>query len=518
MKGSLKLAISKNLMYVVARITADGEEEITESYLYSKLNEFDIKAGIRSDVISSMVTNTDYDKDYVIAEGKQPVQGSDGYYTFSFEPNKKEYQPIILDDGSVDYSIQRELVKAGDLIATYHPAEPGTYGYTVYASVVAPVPTKELPPLLLRGVKRESFSYFAETDGEVVYEDGRLTVDNVLLIKENATITTGSIKYVGDVHICGDVLSGTTIEVDGNLTVDGAVESATIRVSKDIVIRKGIFGRQKAVIQAKGSIHTTMIEEADVTAGESITLYYSYCSNLTAGKDIIADRRDGKLIGGIIEAGNSIYAKYTGNSAEIKTILQIAGNETGIPPSAKITVERQIFLGTELMFGNVVARNIESNGEYHLLDGEIHRYRIDGFTYEKKKKPVRVSKKPTILLVDDQPIVLKTFYSYLHTDYNVLAVNSAKDAFALMDTVLPDLILLDYKMPVIDGGEMLKQMRKTTWKRYQNVPVIFVTAIADKNTVEKVLSLYPQGYVIKPLKREELLDVVNNFFARRNQT
>lgn len=46
-------------------------------------------------------------------------------------------------------------------------------------------------------------------------------------------------------------------------------------------------------------------------------------------------------------------------------------------------------------------------------------------------------------------------------------------------------------------------------------PVIFVTAVAHKDTVTKCLLLYPQGYLIKPLTKSELLDVVNNFFSRR---
>ena len=291
-------------------------------------------------------------------------------------------------------------------------------------------------------------SYYAQTDGEVCYQDGTLTVNNVLTIKENATNTTGAIHYLGDIHVCGDVLSGTFISADGNIIVDGAVENAVMTATKDIIIRKGIFGRNKAVINAKGSIHTTMIEEADVTAGESITLHYSYCSNLTAGKDIIADTKEGKLIGGITSAGNSIRAKYAGNSAEIKTVLRIIKKENGIDPQCKIAIERECFRGTEMMFGTQILRNVIMTGEYHMVQGEIHHYALNGCSLERIEKTAVTNKKPIVLLVDDQPVVLKTFYSYLRGDYHVLAVNSAKDAFKLMEHLLPDLILLDYKMPV----------------------------------------------------------------------
>ena len=518
MKGTLRLSVSKNLMQVTAWIEADGENEITGTYIYDKLNELGVKTGIIPDNVTTLVRLGMYDTEMVVAKGKEPLPGTDGSYTFYFDVVKKEYQPAILEDGSVDYSIQYQLVKEGDLLAKYHPAKPGTFGYTVFADIVSPVPVKELSPLKLRGVKKKDNSYYAKTAGEVSYQEETLTVNNVLTIKENATNATGDIRYLGDIHVCGDVLSGTFISAEGNIIVDGAVENAVVKATKDIIIRKGIFGKKKAVITAKGSIHTTMIEEADVIAGESITLYYSYCSNLTARKDIVANTKEGKLIGGTISAGNSIIAKYAGNSAEIRTVLRIIKYENGINPQCKIAIERECFRGTEIFFGKRILRNVQMTGEYHLVEGEIHHYALNNFSFHQVKPDAIKNKKPIVLLVDDQSIALKTFYSYLRADYHVLAVNSAKDAFSLMEQLLPDLILLDYRMPDMDGGKMLEKMRNEPEKPYHDVPVIFVTAVADKDTVTKCLLLYPQGYLIKPLTKVELLDVVNNFFARRSST
>jgi len=514
MKGNLKISVSKNMMYVIARVDPNGDEDITTSYVKNKLEELGVRAGIAIETIRDMVYKQQYEKEFVIAEGKEPTPGKDGYYSFFFKTETKEYQPTILDDGSVDYSIQREFVKEGDLLAKYYPAQPGVFGYTVFANVVAPLPAKDFAPLQIRGVVKKEMSYYAETDGEVSYDNGVLTVDNVLLIKENATNTTGFIHYIGDIHVCGDVLSGTTISAEGNIIVDGAVEAAFVTATKDIIIRKGIFGTNKAIIKAEGSVHTTIIEEAEVIAGEDITLYYSYCSSLTAKRDILADTMDGKLIGGVISAGNSIQAKSAGNIAEVRTRLRIYSEAPKIDSHCKIVILKESFRGVELVFGERIVRNVDEIGEYHFIDEEIHRYRLNSFRDTKQKKPVVDIDKPTILLVDDQPVVLKTFYTYLYANYNVLAVNSARDAFTLMESVIPDLILLDYKMPIMDGGEMLEKMRNDTTKRYHDVPVIFVTAVADKEIVTKCLLLYPQGYLIKPLKKEELLEVVNNFFSR----
>ena len=109
-------------------------------------------------------------------------------------------------------------------------------------------------------------------------------------------------------------------------------------------------------------------------------------------------------------------------------------------------------------------------------------------------------------------MILKTFYSYLHEYYNVLAVTSAGDAFALMENTIPELILLDYMMPHMDGGQMLENIRKASWKGYNKIPVIFITAMPQKSVVKKCLSLYPQGYLLKPISRDELLNTLEHFF------
>lgn len=84
------------------------------------------------------------------------------------------------------------------------------------------------------------------------------------------------------------------------------------------------------------------------------------------------------------------------------------------------------------------------------------QYELNHFYFSSQTKPLPApseDKKYTILLVDDEPLILKTFYSYLCKHYHVLAVTSAGDAFALMENTLPDLILLDYMMPHMDGGK-----------------------------------------------------------------
>lgn len=515
MKGTVEITIAKNMMSASAFVDANGENEITEQYILQKLKDAGIKAGIKKDVVQSMLEDISFGKEYVIAEGKPATQGTNGYYEFLFQTEKREYHPRILEDGSVDYSIQRELVEKGDLLAKYHPPTSGKFGYTVFASVVAPIPAKDLPALHMSGVEKIEDLYYASINGEVSYREDTLAVNDILTIEGNASNATGAITFTGDIHVRGDVIAGVQIKAGGNVIVDGVVEGAFIEAGKDIVVRQGIHGQERAVIQAKGAVCSTFIEEATVEAGQNISFNSAYYSKLSAKEEIHGEGRSGNILGGMASAGKGIYLKSSGNATEVRTKLCIVPAEDDwIDPRCKIVIEKEKFFGTEINFGKAGYKGQEQKGEYHIVHGVVSHYDIGTFVYVPEKRPVVEKKKPVILLVDDEPMILKTFYSFLCKDYKVMAVNSAKDAFTLMEKTLPDLILLDYMMPNMDGGQMLEQMRKMTWKWYNSVPVIFATAVTDKSVVEKCLSLYPQGYLIKPLGCEELLEVVDNFFAQ----
>ena len=74
----------------------------------------------------------------------------------------------------------------------------------------------------------------------------------------------------------------------------------------------------------------------------------------------------------------------------------------------------------------------------------------------------------------------------------------------------PDLILLDYEMPVTTGPQVLEMIRSES--KTSDIPVIFLTGKGDKESVMKVVSLKPNGYLLKTMKKDELLKSVADFF------
>ena len=77
----------------------------------------------------------------------------------------------------------------------------------------------------------------------------------------------------------------------------------------------------------------------------------------------------------------------------------------------------------------------------------------------------------------------------------------------------PDLILLDYEMPVTSGPQILEMIRSEVGTA--SIPVFFLTGKGDKESVTKVLAFKPEGYILKSAGRDELTEQIENYFIKQ---
>lgn len=122
----------------------------------------------------------------------------------------------------------------------------------------------------------------------------------------------------------------------------------------------------------------------------------------------------------------------------------------------------------------------------------------------------------TVLIVDDDPGYLGLVREWLKGRYKVAMANSGTQAIKWFGKHKADLILLDYEMPVTTGPQVLEMLRHDDDTK--NVPVIFLTGRSDKQSVMTVLELKPEGYFLKTIEKEELLEKLDNFFASRKKS
>lgn len=115
-----------------------------------------------------------------------------------------------------------------------------------------------------------------------------------------------------------------------------------------------------------------------------------------------------------------------------------------------------------------------------------------------------------ILLVDDDPTFLKMLQGWLTDKYRITAVKSGMQAITYIANHTPDLILLDYDMPITPGPQVMEMIRSEFSS--SEIPIIFLTGRSDRESIMKVMKLKPQGYLLKTMNRDDIVTAIDNYF------
>ena len=113
-----------------------------------------------------------------------------------------------------------------------------------------------------------------------------------------------------------------------------------------------------------------------------------------------------------------------------------------------------------------------------------------------------------ILIVDDEPnIVMSLEYTFKKNNFEVFIARDGQEALDILKKQLPDVIILDVMMPMVDGFATLEQIKNDT--RLKHTKVIFLSAKNKEKDIEKGLSLGADLYMTKPFSVKKLVEHVN---------
>lgn len=122
--------------------------------------------------------------------------------------------------------------------------------------------------------------------------------------------------------------------------------------------------------------------------------------------------------------------------------------------------------------------------------------------------------KGTILYVEDNPdnrtLVRRILLS---EDYSLIEATNAYDAFEVLKSTRPDLILMDINMPDMDGYTLTSKIK--SMPGFERVPILALTANVMRGDKEKTLEAGCDGYIQKPLDIDQLIREVERFISRR---
>lgn len=114
-----------------------------------------------------------------------------------------------------------------------------------------------------------------------------------------------------------------------------------------------------------------------------------------------------------------------------------------------------------------------------------------------------------ILIVDDEPnIVMSLEYTFKKNGYEVFIARDGQEALDILKNEIPDIIILDVMMPLVDGYATLEEIKKDN--RLEKCKVVFLTAKTKESDIEKGLSLGANLYMTKPFSIKKLLEQVES--------
>ncbi|QYJ75951.1 DUF342 domain-containing protein [Shewanella sp. FJAT-52076] len=270
----------------------------------------------------------------VIAIGKPAVNGENAVLDRKVPlARERLLQPQEREDGTVDMRNLGSVitVKPNDVLMVKLPATDGIQGFTVKGTPLPPTPGKDLPLIPGEGTAlspQDPHKLIATVAGQPVETRTGMQVDDMLQIKE-VDVKYGHVNFKGSVLITGDVHEGMQVKASGDITVMGFVDSAQLEADGDIIVSKGVIGRQLAdnkhstVLKAKGQIAAQFVQYSELVAEGDIqvTKQLLHSNTTTLSKLLVSDNngRRGDLVGGQAHAAKGVRAVVIGATAGTKT-------------------------------------------------------------------------------------------------------------------------------------------------------------------------------------------------------
>ncbi len=304
---------------------------LTKKEILDKIYSLKINFGLNLNFIEEFIDSRDYSKVYIVAEGIYPEKGKDGFLEYCVDINEKKIRPKILEDGSIDYKTLNlfESVRKGAILAIQIDPIKGENGKDIYGNIVLGE-EGEQPPQLPKGknteISPDGKRLISEINGCVFYKNNLIDILPTLEIKSDIDNSTGNIDFLGSVIVRGNVLSGFTINAEGNVDIYGWVEGATIISKGNVFIAQGVQGAGKAKIVAEKNINLSFVENAAIIAEQNINASsIMHCNILCNGNVTIIGKR-GLILGGKAVIGGDLIAKDIGSVMSNNTEITVGIN------------------------------------------------------------------------------------------------------------------------------------------------------------------------------------------------
>ena len=236
---------------------------------------------------------------------------------------------LVDELGEEDYTSLNLVqdIERGEVICHILPPGKGTPGETVCGRVL---PAQDgLPAQIPKGrnteLSKQGDALLATRDGHVEFTGHSFQVKPVLQVHGDVTEKDGTVQFMGDIHIYGDVVSGAVVRATGSIQIDGVVEDCSIEAGEYLVVSSGIQGQHNAVIQAHKGVYAKYVEHCTIYAMDSVQADCIIDSDIYSNGTVKVRTGRASVVGGTIRAAKEISVGTVGSKAERPTQILLGG-------------------------------------------------------------------------------------------------------------------------------------------------------------------------------------------------
>ncbi len=167
-----------------------------------------------------------------------------------------------------------------------------------------------------------TIKFYAEKDGELIYEKNTLEILEVHTVDGDAGPKTGNIKFTGSVVVKGSVLDGIKVIAGGDIFVDENVGASLLSADGKIVVKGGIKGADKAIIRSKKGVEAGFLEQALIlSVGDVVVKGSCLRCKVKCNSRMILESDKGNLVGGMVWARRGVDANNIGSDSGVATYI-----------------------------------------------------------------------------------------------------------------------------------------------------------------------------------------------------
>ena len=324
--------VSSDKLYAWVLVFPPTEQgqELTRETLCQAMEEQGIIYGVDARLTDRLSHDENrYFNLFLVARGKPAFDGKNGNIV-DYVPRVIERVLEVDEYDQVDYAALNLIhnVKEGQEICRLIRPTEGEPGRTVLDQEIPAKSGKSVP--LPKGrnteISEDGDALVASMSGHVEFTGRSFQVKPVLDIPGDVDFSTGNIKFLGDINIKGDVLSGFTVRAMGNVWVGGVIEAgSTVEAGGDLTVVKGILGDGTTTVRAHRCIFSKYIENSTIYVQENLQTDAIINGNIYCDGEVLVRSGRGSIMGGRVWAAKKVSATAVGSKSECRTSISLGG-------------------------------------------------------------------------------------------------------------------------------------------------------------------------------------------------